>query len=915
MYEVHKAELELPEIDQQAESLKVFEERWRMVEAKLGPELLMDRKTATLKAEQLAEKEFVLEHLVKKAGETRHLYDEFSLDNKRDAVNQLGIITMSPELLKANAETAKSLKGLAEAWEWVKPEMFQSGRETLLRMGREGEEITHMLDSATHLARRLSHRWSVQSKDALQGLKRGELDQVADLLENSTLKIDPTTGIQIALKSPNAKNAESWQIGDGDTPKKLREAAVKIANLFAEMGRAAEDSGVRIKSLKKKDRKFPKPEDADYKTESAAEQAGVMSDWFEERLGYEKFESIGRDFWPRLIPKTKNWVSEEDNLIDAVLAHARENVDKGFTREQAIKLVNRDGVDHKTGEINFGIILEDYHGEKQILDYTTGVLRNIQTSGKKGDAARRIAGASLQHARQQGEPIKGYKYRKDIGVVEDHIRAMSNVIAQTEHFGPIARVRGNHRSKLQGAINRLDRSDVDSSGKLIEGGFKDPEGFKKRELAERVVSSQLDALDRTDYSARIIAAATNYQMFTKLSYHFVSNFSANAQSILRSEGTSTFKAVGRYFTDAARSREIADESGARNIIMSSMVEGASKHGEFAKKVARWFGINYAENRERRFAANIGEGTTKYLWKQYTRNNANQSETAKLKDLLGKSDTELQELAMRLDGDELADRELFRAAGRFAEMAQGLAEGKNLPIMWTESSLLQIPLQFKKFAFQGTKTIKDGLKEHPVRNTALIGVLGQLFGEAVGGTKATLTGISRGATESLLQGTDPVEQIGKAVGKEAGYPFADDMGYRRQLDLDILGDSETSDYISWGLANTVDSWVAGLASDVLMASARGAENIESWIFGPTVEDIKYGIQGVYGAAYGGAQMLRGEEPTWGYMKPFARQLGRSIPFWGRGGQRAVGPTPRQEYGSGGGGRSRRRSRRGSRSNRL
>jgi len=872
-----------------------------VVSSYVGRQMHSNKDQVRITALQHAERDYMVEQILNKAqgvqkdiASGKSIYNKYSLDEMSDMTAEAGIITKNPHLIKA-AQTVKSeVAGLTQYWEYFKPLMFQSGRETLLRMGRthtykkgnrevkefvkdpNGERLTYMLDSSTHMSRRLANTWEARADGIIKGLKRGELDQIPALIEGTKLR----GGID--LKSPEAKLPENWDIPDA--PEHIKAVVSRLQDLFAEMGEMAMATGVRVKKYSGERKKFKKESKEQKDRREEQQQAGKFTDRLEDELGVEKFEAWGRDYWPRLLPTGRIGSSRIKDLAVQIQRAAKEQ-GKDMPWQEAMNQA-------KSGVYNT-------------------VVDKAAPGGGKG-SPHGIEWVTPQHQRHMDAQHAGaFKYRTDMGVIQDHIVQIASITAQTKHFGPVAMLQKNKWSPLRRAMESLyepGRRIRTVSEKTGKSGSKieiDAQGSINKSMAERIVSTQLDALDRHDMSVRIIGAATNYQMVTKLSYHYISNFAANTQTILRSEGLSSFKALGRYFTDAKRSHEIADLSGARTMIMSAMVEGATKHGKFAKSVAKWFGINLAENRERRYASNVGEGTVKYLYKQFKSGNINKSETAKLKDLLGKDDIDLMRYGAT--NEKLGDAEIYRAAGRFSEMVQGLSEGKNLPIYWTESTLLQIPLQFKKFAFQGTKTIKDSLIEHPVRNTAALALLSQLFGEAVGSTKATITGTTRGITEALIEGKPQriPQQVEKAVEKE--------LGYRRELDLDILGEGEVSDNISWVTANLVDSWVAGLAADALMASARGAEGVESWIWGPTAEDLKYGIDAAYGAAYGGAQMLRGEEPTWGYMKPFARQVGRSIPFWGRGGQRATLPTPKQEYGSSSG-RGNRRSLR-TRRNRL
>ena len=275
-----------------------------------------DKYKAQERARQLAERDFLMDELMKEypgRGKQKAVrpYNEYSLMDVSDKTIELGIITSNPHLIRAAQTTKSDSKGLAAAWNKFHYGMLQSGRETLLRMGRtydgkfvrdvNGERVTYMMDESTHMGRRLAHLWSVKATEALKGLKKDELKQIPGLIEGTKLKgkIDP--------KSPAARDAKNWKIPKA--PEHLQERVSRLQDIFAEMGQMSMHLGVRVK------RHTPREGGRRSKVETKAQTKerieGKWTDWMEDELGVEKFEAWGRDYWPRLLPSGRLQTTRE----------------------------------------------------------------------------------------------------------------------------------------------------------------------------------------------------------------------------------------------------------------------------------------------------------------------------------------------------------------------------------------------------------------------------------------------------------------------------------------------------------------------------------------------------------------------------------------------------------------------------
>jgi hypothetical protein len=233
------------------------------------------------------------------------------------------------------------------------------------------------------------------------------------------------------------------------------------------------------------------------------------------------------------------------------------------------------------------------------------------------------------------------------------------------------------------------------------------------------------------------------------------------------------------------------------------------------------------------------------------------------------------MAVVLRQSELTKEQLNYAAGRMSEWTQGLAEGVNLPMAWVNDDWLQIPLIFKKYAFQGTAAIWDGIKQHPVRNTAMLALFSQIMGEAVGDTKAVATGIVRGTLEGDIPGG-----------------IAAELEYRSEWPERITGTDNR--IVNRMVNNVLTAWSLGLWADIASGLVDGKLGIAGLLLGPGFDQLANIVQGT-------GQALRGKVPT-----SLMREL-KGIPFLGRGIGRVVlppggssTPTVGSPYGGSGGG---------------
>jgi len=166
----------------------------------------------------------------------------------------------------------------------------------------------------------------------------------------------------------------------------------------------------------------------------------------------------------------------------------------------------------------------------------------------------------------------------------------------------------------------------------------------------------------------------------------------------------------------------------------------------------------------------------------------------------------------------------------SQITQGRAQSIDLPKIWSEHPIAEIPLIFKKYAFTQTRIIRDAVMENPGRNIPLALALYATMGEAIGDVKAGVKGTvsGQGAGQAIADRGEGLERV---------------------------------------FANLGQAWALGILSD-LIGSGSKASGLAEFIGGPVVSDIGKAGYGAYQAAQG--------KP-----KPLLKQGAQAIPFVGSG----------------------------------
>lgn len=455
---------------------------------------------------------------------------------------------------------------------------------------------------------------------------------------------------------------------------------------------------------------------------------------------------------------------------------------------------------------------------------------------------------SPQHARAK----QSFEWRRDLSAMTDHIADMADIVARAEKLG--AGDIGNNKSLISQLAEQS--GDPDYAVDLIKAHLR----------------GQMDAGSKWNAVKRMNTVLTEAQVFTKLSLFMFSNInnqlptllhgSRNVPGFIRSAAEATFggKAL----------RTVAKEYGTRSV-GELPVEMISEMG---KRRVPLVGntIQWAENWARTVATGVGRGNAKIMFKAAKA--GDKTAVRQLQDLLLTND-----IADVLKQTDLNPEQTKFATQRFVELSQQLASGMKLPPMWATEPGLQSFLIFKKFGFQGTKSIKDAIMADPKRNIPMFLIASPLLGELTGDLKSLIYGASRGVPM-------PDDMINTVAFELAGrHRFADKI---TGLDSD---ESDTNWLVNRLAADMIQSWGLGLAGDFLQGVLGGENAGYSAVFGPAWDDV---ISGLVSAGKTTQGLATGDLDQAGQGATELGRMGiRSIPFVGPGLQRRLLPTESQE----------------------
>lgn len=443
---------------------------------------------------------------------------------------------------------------------------------------------------------------------------------------------------------------------------------------------------------------------------------------------------------------------------------------------------------------------------------------------------------SPQHSRQFG----AFPFRRDAGAMVDHIADMADIIARAEHLGPgdIGDPRSIISQLIERAPNRTQALDIVRTH--LRGGMD------KNNLFYRGMKAI------NNFSAKV-------QAFTKLGKFPISNLNNQMQTILHGNLTDFANGLKDSIMGNESIRQLAREYGTvsvGDIPVSILSEAGRGQIPITGPLVKW-----ADDWSRLVATGAGKGVAQTLFKAAKA--GNQKALMQLKNLLLKDD-----VGDILQQNELHPEDLKFATHRFVELAQQLDSKMKLPPAWVNEPLLQIPLIFKKFAYQGTKSVKDAIMMDPARNIPMFLVAAPMFGELTGDLKSVVTGVLRGAPMP----DDMIGHIVHQLQNRGDYMNKYKPGFMKTGDEDIdwLVNRLAADYIS--------SWGFGLVADMFQGAMGDKGSLLGTLAGPAVEQ--------------GTNIL--QDIAKGDFKELGREGLRSIPIIGPEMQQRFLPYKSQEF---------------------
>jgi len=348
-----------------------------------------------------------------------------------------------------------------------------------------------------------------------------------------------------------------------------------------------------------------------------------------------------------------------------------------------------------------------------------------------------------------------------------------------------------------------------------------------------------------------------FQALTKLQTFAIKNvIGGNINTWLHTPSKVYFKTLKDSIIKSKAMGEFEDAAGATWNINKSIAEGITNDWSM-----KYYGGNWSENFNRKIAAWTGRGYARQLFDELKTNPTDQFKRGRLEELL------LDDADNILSQEALTPRQELVAGGRHAEITQGLNIGRRMPTLWN-NEYAQLPLVFRKYAFQQTKELKDAIKNDSTKLVKLF-ALSQLSGEALGALRAGTVGGIKGAIKG---------DVGKGVEEE----FTGRTEYigRYLKNIPVFGPQiSENDTVNRIVGNVMEGWGLGLAADLMEGMAGGPMSFAKTLLGPAVSQIADigGAVGTFNAPQLGRELLRAAP----------------IPYVGGAGlQRGILPTPWQ-----------------------
>jgi hypothetical protein len=410
---------------------------------------------------------------------------------------------------------------------------------------------------------------------------------------------------------------------------------------------------------------------------------------------------------------------------------------------------------------------------------------------------------SAQHERQGNAP----GYRLDLDADYMHLNDMGKRIAEAREFGP------------------KDLADPNSPISKLIKGTAEPERITdivSKHLGRDVKDVNAGAWGEVNKRTRQVVAAAH------LSHFAISNMSQLATTPLRGNLKAYAGALKRVVTDYKGMVGEAEASGALQTINQDLLREVG--GE--SWISKGYMMKKSETLNRTISSATGRATAESLFKQLKKDPTNKLARERLQNLV------LEPIDSVLKQDALSKEQLGVSGGRMSQITQGRAQSIDLPRLWTKFPAAEIPLIFKKYAFQQTRIIKDAIMENPKRNIPLAIALYGTMGEGIGDIKAGIKG--------TFSGQGPMQAI---AARGEGGPTG-------QKEIDRLA------------ANLGQAWAVGMLTDMFSSSMKSPSGFAEWAAGPAIGDAA-------SLAFNTGKAVQGNP------NPLLKQGARAIPFVGSG----------------------------------
>lgn len=450
-------------------------------------------------------------------------------------------------------------------------------------------------------------------------------------------------------------------------------------------------------------------------------------------------------------------------------------------------------------------------------------------------------------------------YRTDPLIWSEHYADWAKKVARTHHFGP------------------KDIGDPFSTISMLIEQTRNPD------LAKRIMNV---IMGRRNYSPnaafyqKVNRMANGFAARAYLSMFYISNVANNITIPLRMNLRALTHGVKEAILHPKAAREFASDSGALYGVTRTLIEESYKRRSTADPL-RYYGMTASENMNRIISAGAGKYYAQQLFGKLKKGKLNSYEMEQLYDLT------LTDPNILATQSQLTSKQLHSAGFMGAELTQGLGEARKVPPAWNNPNpVVQLPLIFKRYAFQQTKIIKDALfgpgvpMKTRARNLAYLVAISQPLGYALGEVKGAIRGTVRGLAEGDIGGgiehelehrSDPTRRL---VSTFLGKEFAEDDEI-----ANIGGISITATDI---IDNMVNAWALGMVADLMYMASGDARSFFFDVAGPAAgPPMEVGFN-----------VLKGLLPG-GNMIPAYRTATKMIPFVGPGLQRAFFPTKFQE----------------------